>query len=95
MEVNKDVRLALKELSHDGLALKTSNSISEIDDAHARRRSYYDILRGFERTRSRSKDLQTQRLRTERAWKKLTAAERRFIKDHARRVQGGEHDNSG
>lgn len=84
MKANEDVRQALEEISKHDVILKTSKSMAEIDAAHSLRRSYSDKLRAFEKSRARQKDLLTQRLRTNRTWVKLTAAERQYIKDHAR-----------
>jgi hypothetical protein len=85
MEANKDVQVALEAISKKENSLKTSQSMADIDSAHRLRQSYRDVLRGFEQSRARTKDIHTQRLRTERAWSKLAAAERRYITDYARK----------
>ncbi|KAF9412155.1 hypothetical protein BGZ76_005226, partial [Entomortierella beljakovae] len=78
MKANKDVRQALNELSRQENSLANCTTMEEIDSAHSIRRSKRETLVKFERSRIRTKELFTQRLRTERSWQKLAASERRF-----------------
>ncbi|KAF8976761.1 hypothetical protein BGZ46_007984 [Entomortierella lignicola] len=85
MKANKDTQKALKDISNKEAVLESCTTLEEIDTAHSFRQSSGKILRAFEKSKAQVKDLQTQRLRTHQAWSKVTASERRYFKDHARK----------
>ncbi|KAF9574644.1 hypothetical protein EC968_005874 [Mortierella alpina] len=75
------VREALDTISQKQNSLSRATSLTEITNAHAARKEFRGIIRSFETSSRRTKDMHTQRLRTERSWQKLGAAERRHIQD--------------
>ncbi|KAF9575455.1 hypothetical protein EC968_003060 [Mortierella alpina] len=77
------VREALDTISQKQNSLSRATSLTEITNAHAARKEFRGIIRSFETSSRRTKDMHTQRLRTERSWQKLGAAERRHIQDAA------------
>ncbi|KAF9942051.1 hypothetical protein BGZ70_006187, partial [Mortierella alpina] len=84
LEANEPVKAALEELSQTENAFQNARFQQEVDDAHQVRSRHRALLRGFENSRKRLKDLHNQRLRTKRTWSKVAAAERRYVQDHAR-----------
>jgi hypothetical protein len=80
--INRDVREALQGLSERGQVFRTAQSLDEIEKARKVQRASGLVLKAFENTNARRKDLRNQRLRTERAWTKIGAAERSFVKTH-------------
>lgn len=79
---SKDVGEALATLSKFDNSLARAATMEEIDIAHQARSKTRSLLRSFEASRRRLKDLHTQRLRTDRAWAKIGAAERSRIQNH-------------
>ncbi|CAO3564588.1 unnamed protein product [Mortierella alpina] len=75
------VKKAYETISQSQNSMVLATTLNEISDAHAARREIRDIVRPFETSRQRIKDIHTQRLRTERCWQKLGSAERRHIQD--------------
>jgi len=84
---NATTKRNLGSLSDTGHVLKHTNTIVEIDRARQHHRSIEDNLKDFETGKPRIKDLHTQRLRTMRAWAKITSDERRYIKEHVKKSQ--------
>ncbi|KAF9093787.1 hypothetical protein BGX27_001569, partial [Mortierella sp. AM989] len=84
LDSNKDIRDALKDISSNPLASATS--LGDIDKAHEKRRDVHEVLREFEHTASRRKDLHDLNLRTSRTYAKLGAVERRYVQQQG--VQG-------
>lgn len=82
---NETVKAALEELSKPENVFQGARFIQEVDDSHKVRSKHRELLRGFEHSGKRLKDLHNQRLRTKRTWSKVAAAERRYVQDHARR----------
>ncbi|KAF9570036.1 hypothetical protein BGW38_008785, partial [Lunasporangiospora selenospora] len=87
---NSGAREALERLSDKEQVLKTAQTMEEIDRAHELHRESRGVLRAFEKCKARLKDLHNQRLRTRRAWGKLAAAEREYVKNHALEMLGSE-----
>ncbi|KAF9951471.1 hypothetical protein BGZ72_007021 [Mortierella alpina] len=81
---NEPVKEALKELSRQENVFQKARITREVDDIHKVRSKHRELLRGFENSGKRLKDLHNQRLRTKRTWSKVAAAERRYVQDHAR-----------
>ncbi|KAF9951883.1 hypothetical protein BGZ72_006681 [Mortierella alpina] len=75
------IKNAFETISQKQNSLALATTLKEISNAHAARRGVRDIVRPFEMSRPRTKDMHTQRLRTERSWRKLGSAERRHIQD--------------
>ncbi|KAF9997400.1 hypothetical protein BGZ65_007023 [Modicella reniformis] len=79
---SKDVREALATISTNDHSLARAATKKEIDIAHQARSQTRGLLRSFETSRGRLKDLQTQRLRAGRAWTKAGAVERERVLNH-------------
>ncbi|KAF9079223.1 hypothetical protein BGX27_006774, partial [Mortierella sp. AM989] len=75
-------RSALQQLSDAGRNIQGALTLNEIEDAQKERRNTRKTLREFENSPTRVKDRRTLRLRTERSWRKLGGAERRYIQQH-------------
>ncbi|KAF8978605.1 hypothetical protein BGZ46_006280 [Entomortierella lignicola] len=82
---NEQVRKELHRISKTENTLTVASTLSEVDRAHAVRRTGSEVLRSFESTRKRQHDLHRQELRTKRTWAKLGSVERLFIKEHAQK----------
>jgi hypothetical protein len=74
----------LDSLSERKNVLRYANTVGDVDVARHHHRYIEDDLKGFETSNPRIKDLHTQRLRTMRAWGKVTSRERRVIKEHVK-----------
>ncbi|KAF9959664.1 hypothetical protein BGZ65_000194 [Modicella reniformis] len=79
---NDEARKALAEISTNAHSLARAATKEDIETAHRARTNTRDALRSFETSKKRQKDLHTQRLRTNRAWTKVGAAERGRIQNH-------------
>ncbi|KAF9560849.1 hypothetical protein EC968_005983 [Mortierella alpina] len=86
------VKEALDHLSERENVMKKAFSTAALDAARARQREVGPVLKAFEGSKARVRDLRNQRLRTQRAYAKLCASERTYVRDHARRqsIQGAE-----
>ena len=92
LKQDQAVQDALKEISLPENSLTTAQTIDDINTAHEARSAERNTLQDFESSKSRLKQLHTQRLRTKRTWAKLCAAERRHVRRHAlegTQAQGG------
>ncbi|KAG0300016.1 hypothetical protein BGZ98_009564 [Dissophora globulifera] len=76
------VREALQELSKREQVLRTAQSVEEVEQVRKAQRASGPTLKAFENTNVRRKNLRNQRLNTVRAWNKVGAAERLFVKTH-------------
>ncbi|KAG0311651.1 hypothetical protein BGZ99_009999, partial [Dissophora globulifera] len=88
--INSGVREALQELSKREQVLRTAQSVEEVEQVRKAQRVSGSILKAFENTNARRKDLRNQRLRTVRAWTKVGAAERLFVKTHVVDIERAE-----
>jgi hypothetical protein len=86
-EENVGVRDALKALSERDNVMEKAVTMHEIDQAQMTRRDSRKVLRSFEHSKRRQKELRTQRIRNDRALAKVCAEERKFIQDHGRKTQ--------
>ncbi|KAF9279282.1 hypothetical protein BGZ68_008028 [Mortierella alpina] len=84
LKKNKAAQEALRELSEKKNVIQRALSAHEVDLAHDTRRKHRQVLRAFEHSHSRRKDLHHQRLRTNRTWDKVAAVERRYVRDRGR-----------
>ena len=75
-----EVKQAMKTLAEHESSLSLAMTPQAVDEAALQRRRIRTTVRQFEQ--AGQKDRTTVRLRTKRAWNKLGAAERRFVKDH-------------
>ncbi|KAF9342144.1 hypothetical protein BGX26_008248, partial [Mortierella sp. AD094] len=66
--------------------MRYAQTVDEVDEAHHIRKANRDNLRNFENSNTRKKEQRTQRLRNERAYQKLGAAERRFVQNSAEKA---------
>jgi len=80
---NTKAREALEGLSKAEHVISTAQDINAIDIAHKFHQGSREVLKDFEGSKARQKDLHNQRLRTKRAWARLAAVERKQIQDHA------------
>ncbi|KAG0256593.1 hypothetical protein DFQ27_005639 [Actinomortierella ambigua] len=80
---NTAAKRALDTISKPENSLITADSMEKISRAHMARSRVRDTLQAFESTNRMLKMKRTQRLRTERTWAKLCAAERRYVQQHA------------
>jgi hypothetical protein len=80
---NSNVKEAMQKLGERDQVFKTAQSLDEIERARDKHRASAPILKAFENSKARQKELRHQRLRTERAWTKLGSAERTFVKTRA------------
>lgn len=76
--------MALEAVTNRETTMEAAVTLQDIDRSQDIRRKYREVLRMFEHSRVRTKELHTQALRTERCWKKLGSAERRYIQRHGR-----------
>ncbi|KAF9271097.1 hypothetical protein BGZ68_004264, partial [Mortierella alpina] len=79
-----DVKNAYATISDKANSLTTATTIVEVNTANEARKRVRKTIRTFETSKARQKDRHTARLRTVRAWNKLGAAERRFIKERVK-----------
>jgi len=92
---NKEALEALHTLSQKEYTLKTAQTMSEIDTAHKIHKKLGQDLKNFEYSKSQLKNQHNQQLRTKRMWAKLGAAERNYVKEHARKeVQSSSSSSS-
>ncbi|KAG0258671.1 hypothetical protein DFQ27_004523 [Actinomortierella ambigua] len=80
---NAAAKRALDTTSRPENSLGTADSMEKISRAHMARSKVQDTLQAFESINRMLKMKRTQRLRTERTWAKLCAAERRYLQQHA------------
>lgn len=73
---------ALADISTKENSLSRATTQEDVENAHQVRMKARDVLRPFETTKARQKDLHTQDIRTKRAWTKVGAAERARIQNH-------------
>ncbi|KAI8356335.1 hypothetical protein B0O80DRAFT_24618 [Mortierella sp. GBAus27b] len=83
-ETQEQIRTSLQAISDPSSSISRAVSIQDIDTAHKCRKEHREVLREFEHTNARSKDLQTQRLRTNKTWNKLGASERHHVVEASR-----------
>ena len=92
---NKEALEALHTLSQKEYTLKTAQTMSEIDTAHKIHKKLGQDLKNFEYSKSQLKNQHNQQLRTKRMWTRLGAAERNYVKEHARKeVQSSSSSSS-
>ncbi|KAF9948128.1 hypothetical protein BGZ72_009918 [Mortierella alpina] len=90
---NEQVKAAYDRISRKENSLTTAVTLAEVSAAHKVRKQAKKIIQPFESSEQRQKDLHTQRLRTERAWTKLGAAERSYVVA-AEREENGDQGGS-
>jgi hypothetical protein len=76
---NADVVKAIKTISKKENSLVRAKTLKSIDVAHAARKKAANVIRPFEASNTRRKELFTQRLRTIRPWDVLCARERSYV----------------
>ncbi|KAG0006403.1 hypothetical protein BGZ65_008448 [Modicella reniformis] len=91
---NEPVRHTLQRLSECGKELARATTVQEVEHAQETRRQARQPLREFESTKSAVRNRHTLRLRSERAWHKLGAAERRHIQQHGDKDRVGNQVSS-
>ncbi|KAF9352421.1 hypothetical protein BGX26_009762 [Mortierella sp. AD094] len=84
---NLKAKVAQDGLSKPEHVLNNCQSLQDIDIARAYHRQASPVLREFEKSKPRIKDLRNQRIRTQRSWKKLAASERSYIRDYSHQQQ--------
>ncbi|KAF9271001.1 hypothetical protein BGZ68_004442, partial [Mortierella alpina] len=70
LDENEPVKAALTELSRPENVFQKARRIQDVDDTHRVRSEHRALLRDFENSTKRLKDLHNQRLRTKRTWSK-------------------------
>jgi hypothetical protein len=83
---NEEAKVALQGLSRPEHVLGDCQSLQEIEQARAYQRAAGSALKRFERSKVQVRDHRNQRLRTKRAWSKLGANERSYVRSHARQM---------
>ena len=81
---DQTIKSAMEAISDPSKSLKRAVTMVEVEEAHQIRSKHRATLQEFESTNARLKDLQTQRLRTTQAWKKLGSAERHYVQEAGR-----------
>ncbi|KAF9164489.1 hypothetical protein DFQ26_001380 [Actinomortierella ambigua] len=79
---NAAVKRDLETISKPENSLTTADSVLKVHKAHLVRSGVQQTIRAFETTKRMLKMRRTQRLRTQRTWAKLCAAERRYVQQH-------------
>ncbi|KAG0353864.1 hypothetical protein BGZ54_002000, partial [Gamsiella multidivaricata] len=80
---NNSIQAAYQEISKRENSLTETIIIKETNTAHDARKDIRGILQAFESSSGRQKELHTQHLRTTRAWAKLCAKERPYVRQRA------------
>ncbi|KAG0242929.1 hypothetical protein BG011_003213 [Mortierella polycephala] len=83
---DNDSKAALRGLSRPEHVLDRCQSLAEIEQARSYHRDAGPALKNFERSKARVRDLRNQGLRTKRAWDKLGASERSYVRNHVRQI---------
>ncbi|KAG9323442.1 hypothetical protein KVV02_008842 [Mortierella alpina] len=91
LKSNDEVKTAYERISRKENSLTTAVTLTEVNAAHAVLKEARKFTQPFEAAEERQKDLHTQRLRSERAWTKLGAAERRHVLEAVREEEIGEN----
>ncbi|KAF9965940.1 hypothetical protein BGZ70_003732 [Mortierella alpina] len=86
---SEEVQAAMTTITRPVSSLSLASTLSMVDQAHQSRKSVGRTLQKFERSKARLKDLHLHRMRSDRAWKKLCADERRQVQKHALRATPG------
>ncbi|CAO3572405.1 unnamed protein product [Mortierella alpina] len=83
LRTNLSAKAAMVRISKPECSLSLADTLAAVDHAHSERKAVAHVLRQFETSNSRQKDLHTVALRTKRAWQVLCAQER----DSSRRMR--------
>ncbi|KAF8962935.1 hypothetical protein BGZ46_001096, partial [Entomortierella lignicola] len=75
---NENVRDALKEISSKDNSMRHAMTIQDVEQAHRRNTQNREVLRSFEQSDIRQKEMRNHDLREKRTWQKLGTAERRY-----------------
>ncbi|KAF9973034.1 hypothetical protein BGZ75_001284, partial [Mortierella antarctica] len=89
LKKDQKVQDAMALISEPASSLSMASTLPDVDRAHSQRKTVSGVLQQFERSKARLKDLHGQRIRTDCAWKRLCAQERRKIQQHAMQAVSG------